>query len=256
MIPNPKSLQEVTDLCNQLTQAQSQSKSVQLYLSENRSLLCAINSTSAASPFDITSMTHPLVTLDTVLSHFSSTSGNDRALFWSTGQRMHLAAILATSMLQLCTTPWLSDSWSRHNVNFHSKSSTSAGVTSFEAKHPFLVQNFKGKSKNAKHANQYAKENILELGILLLEILDGRTLESWAQEVQAGLTATFSSRCHVACLWLDYREPDMLPKYRGAVASCLDIASSRAQSSRSWDDPVLQKEMLETVVQPLVTACM
>lgn len=255
--PDPNVLLEVTDLCYQLSRAKLQSKSLKLYLSDNRSLLCAIDNASAISTFNTSSMTQPLTTLDAVLDQYHHAPGNDKVRFWSTTQRMHLAATLASSMLQLCTTPWLSQSWSRQDVYFHSHSPANVGtITSFEARHPFLVQNFWGKSKAQQHANQLAKEDILELGVLLLEIFDGRTIESWAQEAQTTLTKSPSSRCHIAGQWLDYREPEMLPKYRSAVASCLDIASSRAQSSRTWDDPNLQKEMLETVVQPLVTACM
>lgn len=260
MLPDPQSLSEVKDLCNQLTQAQSQGKSLLLYLSETPSLLCTIEDCSYAGPFNTAAMSHPLITLDGVLDHFSGISGIDRAQFWNTGQRMYLAATLASSILQLCNTPWLAHSWSRHNVFFHTYTRTNPKTgtvfAGFEAKHPFLVQRFDGKATNAQQTNQNANESILELGVLLLEIFDGRSTESWAQEMQVALEKTAASRCHVAGQWLEYRAPDMLPKYRGAVASCVDIASSKLQPVRTSFDPELQKTLLETVVQPLVTACM
>ncbi|KAH0533839.1 hypothetical protein FGG08_007534 [Glutinoglossum americanum] len=260
MLPDPQSLSEVKDLCSHLTQAQSQDKSLLLYLSETPSLLCTIEDCSYTGPFNTAAMSHPLITLDGVLDHFSRTSRIDRAQFWNISQRMYLAATLASSMLQLCNTPWLAHSWSRYNVFFHTYTRTNPKTgtifTGFEAKHPFLVQRFHGKAMSAKQTNQNANECILELGVLLLEIFDGRSTESWAQEMHLAFEKTAESRCHVAGQWLEYRAPDMLPKYRGAVASCVDIASSKLQPVRTWLDPELQKTLLETVVQPLVTACM
>jgi hypothetical protein len=260
MLPDPKSPSEVKDLCNQLTQAQSQGKSLLLYLSETPSLLCTIEDCSYTGPFNTAAMSHPLITLDGVLGHFSRISRIDRTQFWNTSQRMYLAATLASSMLQLCNTPWLAHLWSRHNVFFHTYTRTDPKTgtifTGFEAKHPFVVQRFHSKAINAQQMNQNASESILELGVLLLEIFDGRSTESWAQEMQVALEKTAASRCHVAGQWLEYRAPDMLPKYRGAVASCVDIASSKLQPVRTWLDPGLQRTLLETVVQPLVTACM
>jgi hypothetical protein len=173
---------------------------------------------------------------------------------------MYLAATLASSMLQLCNTPWLAPSWSRHSVFFNTYTErdlkTGTFFTSFEAKHPFLVQKFQGQTTNARQTDQKVTESILELGLLLLEIFDGRSTENWAREMQVALDETTASRCHVAGQWLEYRAPDMLPKYRGAVASCVDIASSKLQPVRTWADPELQKTLLETVVQPLVMACL
>jgi hypothetical protein len=259
MPPDPQSLLEVKNLCNQLIQAQSQGKSFLLYFSETPKLLCALDDCYYEAPFNTAAISLPLITLDGVLDHFSAVSGTDRAQFWNTSQRMYLAATLAYSMLQLCSTPWLSHSWSRHNVFFHTcsrtKLKTGSVFPSFEAKHPFIVQRFHTHATNAQQTSLNANESILELGVLLLEIFDGRSIESWAQEMQLPLEKTVASRCHVAGQWLEHRAPDMLPKYRQAVASCVDIASSKFKPVRTWLDPELQKTLLETVVQPLATAC-
>lgn len=215
---------------------------------------------SYADPFNTSAMSHPFITLDGVIEHFSTISGLYLAQFWSDGKRMYLAATLASSMLQLCNTPWLAHAWSRQNVFFHIYTQTNPRTgtvsTEFEAKHPFLFQKFHGKTTNAKQENLKVNEIVLELALLLPEIFDGCSIETSAQGIQGVLEDTAASRCHVARLWLEYRVPDMLPKYQGAVASCIEFASSKLHPVRTWNDPELQKILLQTVVQLLVTDCL
>jgi hypothetical protein len=171
---------------------------------------------------------------------------------------MDLAAKLASSALQLGSTPWLSNSWSPSEVLFHDLgvpvNPSNNMVSRFDAESPFLVTTF-----GARRINNSTEDNtntdLVEVGIRLLEIWHGKTLEIFAQENSVGLAPSQQSRHDAARQWLDQTEQDILPFYLRPVTYCLDAGSSRVLQTPDWTNTKFQRLVCEFVVQPLFSGC-
>ena len=92
-------------------------------------------------------------------------------------QRYKLASVLASSLLQLQTTPWLTDKLNKTNILFFRQGSTVV------VEHPYIQHTFPS-SKSIRPAisqvvDRLAVRNSLSnLGILLLELCFGQTIET------------------------------------------------------------------------------
>ncbi|KAL9133434.1 MAG: hypothetical protein Q9175_005386 [Cornicularia normoerica] len=92
--------------------------------------------------------------------------------------RIKLAVNLAASLLQYNLTPWLRRCWTKNAVHFFVQTRTVSGI---DVEHPLIIKHF---SDQANEILNEIPENdpelaLMELGIMLLEIWDMRTFESW-----------------------------------------------------------------------------
>lgn len=113
--PDPP-MTEVKDLCSSLDQARQHRKILQVYLSPHGSLCsCYIPPTSGRvlSPDDSSDQ---MITLEQILLQTSRESSS--MVNWTLIQRMNLSFNLASSLLQLYYTPWLSEPWTKRNICF------------------------------------------------------------------------------------------------------------------------------------------
>ncbi|KAL8754301.1 MAG: hypothetical protein Q9199_004445 [Rusavskia elegans] len=90
--------------------------------------------------------------------------------------RLHLAVVLASTALQLHTTPWLDSSWNGKNINFHQ------GALS----HPYISKVFTKATQtqpieesSEKTLGPVRNQTLFALGILLLELSTGKPLDSF-----------------------------------------------------------------------------
>ena len=101
---------------------------------------------------------------------------------------------------------------------------------------------------NPKHA-------LLELGILLLEISQEETFESYTGTVNLSANNTYGL-CHEAARrWLDDTVGDMTPAYWEATSKCLECAFTRSSSLPDWEDGEFQKSICDSVIRPLWENC-
>lgn len=88
--------------------------------------------------------------------------------------RIKLAVNLAASLLQYNLTPWLRRCWTKNAVHFFVQTRTVSGI---DVEHPLIIKHF------SDQANEIPENDpelaLMELGIMLLEIWDMRTFESW-----------------------------------------------------------------------------
>lgn len=175
--------------------------------------------------------------------------------------RMQLSLRLASSLLQLLHTPWLTQAWCKDAV-FFLVSDTPSGPTSrakqnaqVDLNRPFVVCNFSAESPVV--GPMEPKAALLDLGILLLEIWHGMTLEA-----RFGLDE-FDSKSHSmkyyerlvrALEWQDDGTNPMLGLYGQTVSHCL-TGNMTAGNYFDWGDSKLWNSICADVIEPLSKLC-
>ncbi|KAJ9638044.1 hypothetical protein H2204_004635 [Knufia peltigerae] len=198
-----------------------------------------------------------------VLGELLRGSSNNKAGGGGSGRKilyrpkLSLALNLAASFLQLLRTPWARPMLSAENVMFLENEKREPDV-----KRPFLSLSFSSPSPPA-HANLppttttsstnnddiSLKDELVELGIVLLEIWHEQTLEEVRPSIP-GCTE-FMPRRVSAMLWFDNSTNDAYPEaYRTALEYCL-VRSVCLQQEQKWDDPEIWQVICESVVAPL-----
>jgi hypothetical protein len=148
-------------------------------------------------------------------------------------QRYSIAATLASSLLQLETTPW-AKTWESRDVHF-------AHDTTLEYDKPFFLSRL--------DATSTAKDDSFKaLGTLLLELCFGKPLDQhvlWQQPGFAMAKTNPMMRHFVAHEWLKDVEGEAGEQYANAVRYCLQQAPA-ALNDEKW-----RTDFAESVVWPL-----
>jgi len=148
-------------------------------------------------------------------------------------QRYSIAATLASSLLQLETTPW-AQTWESRDVHF-------AHDTTLEYDKPFFLSRL--------DATSTAKDDSFKaLGTLLLELCFGKPLDQhilWDQPAFAMAKSNPMMRHFVAHEWLKDVEGEAGEQYANAVRFCLQ------QAPTSLKDDKWRADFAQSVVWPL-----
>lgn len=175
--------------------------------------------------------------------------------------RMHLSLRLASSLLQLLKTPWLTQAWSKDSVFFleFDTSSTPTNRTNQIAQpdlnRPFVVCNFSGESP-VVHPTE-PKAALLELGIILLEIWHGMTLEArfgLDESDSHSRSMNYYERLVKALEWQDDGANPMLGLYGQTVSHCL-TGNRVSSGTLTWEDSKLWSSICSDVIEPLSKLC-
>lgn len=245
----------VQDICLSLSQASGENKFLKLYLSERgqfTSCHCPPLPWSRGCLPDST----PEITLECILQEAKVIK--DSAKRWSCNQRIVLAHKLASSLLQLHTTPWLGRSWTKQRICFlrtHPSCAADKVALGFDANQPFITCDFPADQGSEMGSPPSAKQSLLELGILLLEIWHVTSLEAYAAEVSLYLNCTYGSRYEAAKKWLDDTADNILPFYWDPACRCIEGTFASSSPTLQWEDVELRKSVCEGVVRPLWDNC-
>ena len=247
---------EVQDLCLSLDQAQQASAALKLYLSQ-RGVLSGCHIPRAHSRvihFD--NCTQEVISLKQILLQKMN---NERITTkWSPIQRMALSFNIASSLLQLCSTPWMAESLSKQNIFFwRLKLRPMAGEEALHVDmgHPFIIRNFGATLTACQIHRSDARDQLLNLGILLLEIGHERSFESWTSVHGFNLTDAYGSRYDAASAWLNSSKETLLPSYYDAAARCIMCTFQTRSAIPGWEDPNFRKSVCELVIKPLWDSC-
>jgi hypothetical protein len=148
-------------------------------------------------------------------------------------QRYSIAATLASSLLQLETTPW-AQTWESRDVHF-------AHDTSLEYDKPFFLARLDAKST-------VRDDSFKALGTLLLELCFGKPLDQhvwWQQPAFTTMKTNPAVRQFVAQEWLKDVEGEAGEQYANAVRFCLQ------QAPTSLKDEKWRVDFAQSVVWPL-----
>jgi hypothetical protein len=164
-------------------------------------------------------------------------------------EKRMLALILAYSLLQLCGSPWLNETFSKEQITFFYKSADEPDYD-----RPYISTRFdepptvaKGLDMNRLHRNP----SILSLGILLLELHKERPIEAYRKpedlingtEVNVNTDYTVVDRevKKLKDCSLDYQE---------AIQACLDMPW-KPIGGISMDDPATRNGVYDSIIRPL-----
>ena len=168
--------------------------------------------------------------------------------------RIKLAVNLASSLLQYNLTPWLRRCWTKNAVHFLVQART---VTGIDVEHPLIIRYF---SDHASEIPNELPENdpelaLMELGILLLEIWDMRTFESWLENT-GHVTDCLQVqdryfRLRYSIEWFQSLKGKLLPNYQKVVGICLR-PSVFDLFHTSWEDKDFRMAVYREIVEPLL----
>lgn len=156
-----------------------------------------------------------------------------------------LALNLATAALQLRHTSWCGSPWDKKTIKFLVESN---GMIALSA--PY-VENAVGPERSPAQSQQSSlqvmKGTLLELAILMLEILQQKSFDTWAFENLSETPVNFWDRLEIATRWVEQSTNKLLPNHLKAVEECL---AQCVRGRLEWDVE-FQKLYCENVVQPL-----
>ena len=250
---------EVENLCSSLSQARQNSKIMKVFLTQHGSLCSCHTSTSAGGSTSSGNSISGMVTLEQVLNHTSSHDRHSGAK-WSLIQRMKLSFSLASSTLQLYSTPWFSEPWTKRAIYFwrlRPSSQASETFLTFEPDRPFIVHSFPELPVACPLHKINARHQLLNLGILLLEIGHERSFESWTSSHGYTLDRTYGSRYDAASEWLRDSQSELVPSYYDAIARCIECTfqTGPGRPIPDWEDSDFRKSICELVIKPLWSNC-
>ncbi|KAF9694900.1 hypothetical protein EKO04_006823 [Ascochyta lentis] len=168
--------------------------------------------------------------------------------------RLQLAVTLASSVLQLHETSWLSDDWSIDSVFFVER----PGIDAYD--YPFVAQRFHQASSRITSAipgqmvHVIPNQALYGLGIALIELWYGKTLAELHEIGDGPLNLSDSEKNFLTTFNTAYRliselEDEAGEMYSGAVRRCIQCDfQSRA---RNFRDAQFQKAVFEGVVAQL-----
>ena len=239
----------VSDLCQAISQARQRRNSLKFFLSLQSCLCChdAQELSVGTSPWPFSSGPSDAVSLGEVLA--KAAEDPDILAEWRRLQRATLSFKLVSSVLQLCSTPWLAGTWNKATVFFHKRMESTP--LWFDQDRPFISHRFRTTGNPCKNETWTAKRTLPELGIMLIEIECKLSFEEFANRRSLYFTDSYGSRLDVADIWFNETFEDMTPWYSDAVKRCLECSFATTSAAHTWDDAEFRKAVCEYVVKPL-----
>lgn len=176
---------------------------------------------------------------------------------WGLVQRTTLSFHLASALLQLCATPWLAGPLTKERICFLRLNTPPAKKESltFAAEHPFMVSTFPECPVSDLKEPRTARSQLLDLGIILLELWHGYSIEQRAARTGSKMDLSQSDRCDVARSWLDDSASEIIPSYHDAALRCVNCEFPGESSHLDWKDQIFRKAICEGVITPLRILC-
>lgn len=189
--------------------------------------------------------THPMstISLETLLKH------NEGG--FSRQQRHKIASVVASSMLQLQTTPWLPQKFGKQDILFYKQDST------IHFDYPFIRHSFtssKSLQSESIHsasptARFLARDSLSNLGIMLLEICYGQSIEDQpirTKYLTDGLPHEFTNFMTAR----DWAENvfEQEPEWEHIIRCCI---SCMFEEKPDWANKRFTAAVYESVVEPL-----
>lgn len=259
LIPDPNdarpSTQEVNDICLTICQAKQEKKTLDFYLSLQQRLHCCqpFCRADVVAPTQFPTQFARTVSLQAILTKTASTS--DRSMKLPLKPRLFLALILASTLIQLNATPWLTSCWSNESIHFSSPSQA-IDSSQIDLKRPLLTREFQN-PPSATGIPQHQpgpREMILELGIMLLELGHEITLVDHFSGTGYVINRDYHTRLSLATRWLDESEPYLTPTYFDVTARCIRCHFDGIPYLPVWND-ALFRALAQYVIDPLREQC-
>lgn len=244
------------NLCFSVEQARQDRRLLKVYLSPHGGLCSCHGSLTPGGVSSSSDSTYEIITLEQVL--FQTSGDSPPRVKWNLIQRMNLSFNLASSLLQLYSTPWLSESWTKRDICFwrHRPSPQASDmVLVFQPDRPFIAHRFSGAAAARPPSNLEAKHQLLDLGIILLEIRHQMSFESWASAHDFTPDSSYGSRYNAASMWLRDSWGELEPSYFDAAGRCIECTFQSRSPIPRWEDRDFRNSVCELVLKPLWSNC-
>jgi hypothetical protein len=164
------------------------------------------------------------------------------------GDSYVLAITLVASVFQLIQTPWLKKSWSKRSIIFI-RVRDDGVANSVDIKYPILMEEFMPPLPPTQSSNESDQIILLALGIMLLEIASGTSIDVVRKSEDLGIFSTPNNKTdhNTALRWLfDLDQNGNLSKaFSEAITTCLQAyINPRASLLDSEFDNMLENKVL------------
>lgn len=168
--------------------------------------------------------------------------------------RVHLAVILASSVLQLHETAWLDDDWGIDNIYFVERSGSTCYDQPFVSRRLGTTKTISASGASDSRARMIRNQPLFALGVALIELWYGESLsnlhesqdgEQDPRDVQSKLLTRFNTADRIA----EEIAYDAGAKYSEAVRRC--IRCDFRLSANDLSDVHFQKAVFQEVVKKL-----
>lgn len=247
------------DLCAAFTSANSGRELVTFVLTTSG----RIGTKPAKRKELLPSLYHGAISLNSLLYRWRTLTLRDRSV--SLKDRMILAFRVASNFLQLLRSEWTPGVWSKAIIYFPLRPEdpttgaedpiTRPDIPPVDFTRPFVSATF-GNTPKQKYPTQHyprPKEDLLELGILLLEIWHMTAFKSRFD--LKGMPVGYYSRLSLALEWLDDTDDPLLKLYDKAVNFCLTGLRTSEERNAQWDNLRLWAAAYANIVEPLSENC-
>ena len=199
--------------------------------------------------------TSGLISLEGLLS-------NNNRMKLTRKQRFRLALVLASSMLQLQTTPWLTDPLDKEQIFFYRNGSEILADEPY-IRHSFPSDKTKSETSPDDKPNQpdnpfairsFTRRSLVHLGILLLELCFGQSIET---QTHIRSQYLMDGKAHNDTDYLTARDwiyevgEEAGEEFENAVKSCV---LCNFDAKLNWADTNFTQSVYAGVVQPLEKA--
>ncbi|KAF2262113.1 hypothetical protein CC78DRAFT_546154 [Lojkania enalia] len=243
-------LQEVNDLCASIQQLHKSTSLIGFSFDSKR--LRGVFPIAHQQDMKAMSLSREIITLDELLKHPPLING--KALKLSKKERYSLAVTLASSTLQLNSTPWFPDEFKAKDILFYW---TLAGPRPIDIEHPYVRSELVALSEDGSLAQKprgFGSKNtvLLALAIALLELYFGVSAEEHQAAEQGPTAAPFDANplmlCTIAYDWTETEKENLSAAFLGAVRHCLRCFSD---PGASLQDSEFLQAAVEGIVLPL-----
>lgn len=232
---------DVDDMCLTLNKSMSIQKQLRLYLEEGDRLSYQYFSSSNPDPRLGHVHGGNLITLRDLLQQ----PAHKKSLHLNPA--VHLAATMASSVLQLHATPWCGTL--RNDTLLFAEDSQ--GTVDFS--NPFVACRVHGKDRQGNTCSIQDESRLLDLGILILELWHRQNMDDFAILMGLSLEDTYDSRQSVARRWIDETKDNLLASVYDAAVICVNCRLNAAKIDLT--DRKQSMSIFETVIKPLRDNC-
>ena len=169
--------------------------------------------------------------------------------------RVVVAFVLVSTQLQLHSTPWLPNFWSKDILRFPRIKDPQTSKISVIYNCPFVQRNFSDTATTDERSLSNAKRALLELGVILLEIWNQQTFTEYASTIEKEVDEGYGLRYDVAKQWLDESEQQLLPPYASIISRCIECNIANTSLKYEWQDEMLRQSICEDLIKPLHALC-
>ena len=169
--------------------------------------------------------------------------------------RVTTAFVLISAQMQLHSTPWLPNYWSKDILRFPCVKDPQTLKTTIIYTCPFLQYRFSTTMNAGEQCLPSAKRPLLELGIILLEIWNKQTFTEYASSIGREISESYGSRYELARQWLDDSQQQLLPPYARVLSRCIECNVANESLNYEWKDKILRQCIHEDLLRPLYQFC-